>query len=45
MEEEKLNNSNPQDKPKVEKINLADIQSQKDDDLVDRIMQQILKIK
>ena len=39
--ENKLINQNA----KIEKINLKEIQKEKDDNLVDRIMQQILQIK
>ena len=30
---------------KIEKINIKDIEKEKEDELVDRVMQQILKIK
>lgn len=46
MEEIKIeNNNNVLEETKIEKVSLGEIQSEKDDELVDRIMQKVLKVK
>lgn len=46
MEEIKIeNNNNVLEEAKIEKVSLGEIQSEKDDELVDRIMQKVLKVK
>ena len=46
MEEIKIeNNNNVLKEAKIEKVSLGEIQSEKDDELVDRIMQKVLKVK
>ena len=41
---ENQNNENGE-KPKIESVSLGEINSAKDDELVDKVMQKILKIK
>ena len=38
-------NNSGEEEPKIESVSLGEIKSAKDDELVDRIMQKILKIK
>ena len=42
---DEVNESITEEAPKIEKISLKDINQAKDDDLVARVMEQILKIK
>lgn len=47
MDEIKIENQNNEnaEEPKIESVSISEIQSTKDDELVDKVMQKILKIK